>query len=111
MFQASFSCSPHAIPVCKPFIDRLLKFGSTVKGAAANHPCGDQCEKSFHLVQPRTAGGGEVEMQAGPTFWLEPALDLRALVRTVVVHDQVNILIGGEFPFQVVEEADEFPRW
>ena len=50
-----------------------------------------------------------MKVESAPAFWLEPALDLGALVCAVVIHDQVDFLIGGKVSLQVVEKTDEFP--
>ena len=88
-------------------VDGLLQFGGTVECASTDHPFRDQCKEPFDLIQPRTAGRREVEVEAASAFRLEPTLNLCALVRAVVVHDQVDFVIGGKLSFQVVEEADE----
>ena len=93
--------------MCEPFVDRLFEFVRAVKRATADHPSRDQRKESLDLVQPRTAGRSEVEMEAAPPFRLEPALHLCALVGAVVIHDQVHFLIVGQLLFQVIQKANE----
>src|SRR5687767_3544503 len=76
-----------------------------MEGAAADHASGDQGKEPFDLIQPGTAGRGEMEVESAPPFRLEPALDLCAFVRAVVIHDQVCLLVAGKFPFEVIQEA------
>jgi hypothetical protein len=77
----------------EPFVDGLLQFGSTMEGASADPPFRNQGKEPFDLIQSRTAGRGEVKVEAPPAFRLEPALRFGALMRTVVVHDQVHFLL------------------
>jgi hypothetical protein len=48
-----------------------------------------------------------MEVKRAPLFRLEPSLYLGALVGAVVVHNEVDLLIGRKLPFQVIEEANE----
>ena len=41
-----------------------------VKGAAPNHPVSDEGKESFDLIQPGTAGGGEVEVETASLLGL-----------------------------------------
>ena len=68
-----------------------------MEGSPPDHPRGDQGEETLNLIQPRTAGRGEMEVESVPLFRFEPALHLRTLVRAVVVHDEVYFLIRWEF--------------
>ena len=58
-------------------------------------------EPTLHQIEPRCAGGREVEMEAGMPR--QPALDRRGLVRGVVVEDDVDI----EGPRHLVIDADQ----
>src|SRR5262249_50641250 len=57
------------------------------KNSPAPSVFGEVAEETFHHVQPRRTGGGEVHMKT----WvpLEPALNLGVFVGGVVVADQV----------------------
>src|SRR5690242_4649387 len=48
-----------------------------------------------------------MKVEAAPLLGLQPALDSRALVSGIVVHDQVNLLLRRHLFFQVVQEPDE----
>jgi hypothetical protein len=50
---------------------------------------GEQGEEAFDLVDPRCRRRGEVHMPAGP--FREPVTDELGFVRSVVVHDDVNV--------------------
>ena len=67
----------------------------------------NQSKAPFDLIQPGTAGWGEVEMEATPFLRLPPLLHLRALVRAIVVQDQVNLQIGWNWAFEVIQKADK----
>src|SRR5208337_5288632 len=79
----------------------------TVEGSTANHSSGDQGEEPFDLVQPGTAGRGEMEAKSVPLFRLEPPLHLGAFVGAVVVHNEVYCLIGRELLFQMIQKPHE----
>ena len=49
--------------------------------------------------------GHEVQVLAGPSG--QPCLNLRMLVRGVVVHDQVNVEIGGHRRFDGAQETEK----
>src|SRR2546429_7339826 len=63
-------------------------------GAAADHTFRDQGEEAFHLIEPRTAGGGEVEIEVKVLSGFEPPLYGGALVCAVVVQNDVHLQIG-----------------
>ena len=91
----------------EPLVDRLFEFSCTVEGSSADHPASDQSKAPFDLIQPGTAGGGEVEMEATPFLRLPPLLHLRALVRAIVVQDQVNLQIGWNLAFRGDSESGQ----
>ena len=55
---------------------------------------------SFHLVQPRSAGGREVKVIAG--VLLEPRPDLRVLMEPVVIQDDVDLWSGIDGGFDLI---------
>ena len=84
--------------------------GSALMHAAAQLLFGEQTEPSppaaaLHQVQPRGAGGCEVHMEAGPLG--KPVPDQRRLVGGVVVHDQVDVEVGGHLGLDGIEEFAE----
>lgn len=63
--------------VGEPFADRRLQFG-VAKRTSADHPVGDQRKEALYLIQPRTAGGREMDMEAASALWLEVGCPTRA---------------------------------
>ena len=96
-----------AVPVGQPLIDGLFQFVGAMERSSADHSPGDQSKEPFHLIQPGTAGRGEMEVESLALFRLQPTLDFGALVGAVVIHDQVHFLIGREILFEVIQESDE----
>ena len=47
-------------------------------------------------------------MEPAAALRLEPTLNLCALMGAIVIHDQVDFLIGRELSLQVVKKPDEF---
>ena len=88
----------------KPRIDGAFEFFHTAEGATADHPFGDQGEEAFHLIEPRTAGGGEVEIEVAVLSGFEPPLYGGALVRAVVVQNDVHIQVGRNLLLHLVEK-------
>ena len=68
-----------------------------MESAAADHFVCDQAKPTLDLIEPRTAGRREMEMEAATLFGLEPALNSSALVGAVVVKDEMDIQLGREF--------------
>jgi len=85
-------------------VDSLFQFLSAVECSAADHASGDQCKEPFDLVQPGTAGGGEVKVETAPLLRLEPALHLGAFVGAVVVHDEMHLLGGRELLLEMIQK-------
>src|SRR6202012_2997491 len=63
----------------------------------------------FDLVQPGTAGGGEMEVESLALLRLQPALHLGALMGAVVVHNEMDFLILGKLLFEMIQELHELP--
>lgn len=55
----------------------------------------------FHLIEPRTAGGGEVQMQSLAFLPLEPALDGLTFVGTVIIEDEMDLQLRRDFLLQL----------
>jgi hypothetical protein len=64
----------------KPGVDGGFEFGGAMEGSAPNHAVSDEGEEALHLIEPGTAGGREVDLESPSLVWLEPPLDLGALV-------------------------------
>jgi len=62
-------------------------------------------EPSLDLVQPRGAGGDEVQLE--PRVLQQPPLDRRGLVHGKVVADQMDRQVGFDPPVDLVEERGE----
>ena len=91
----------------KPLVDGGFEFRGAAKGSAADHSAGDQRKEALDLVEPGTAGGGEVEFEPASFAGLEPALDFGTFVSAVVIHDQVNFQIRWELLLQSVKKANK----
>lgn len=63
----------------------------------------------FDLVGPGTTGGCEMKAKLLAFPGLQPTLHFGALVSRIVVHDEMNLLIGGKMLLQVIQETHEFP--
>ncbi len=71
---------------------------------------GDQREEALDLVQPGRTGRRQVRVPARTLD--QPVADHLGLVGRVIVHDQVNVEIGGHIGFDPIEEAAEsVARW
>ena len=88
------------IPFRQPFIDRLLQFSNTEEGTPSDHAIGNHAEPTLHLIQPRAAGRGEVQMEALSFLRLEPALHGLAFVGTVVIQDEMELQIRRDLLLQ-----------
>ena len=95
------------IPIGKPRTDGAFEFFHTAEGAAADHTFGDQGEEAFHLIEPRTAGGGEVEIEVAVLSGFEPPLYGGALVCAVVVQNDVHVQVGRDLLLHLVEKLPE----
>src|SRR5579885_2036923 len=92
------------VPFRQPAGYGCLQPGHAVEAAAADGLLGDQGEPALHQVEPRGAGGREMELDA--RMGGQPLLYRRVFVGPVVVADQV------QFPARVaagqrLEEGDE----
>src|SRR5712671_5694321 len=77
-------------------------------GAALDLLIGEQGKEALDLVDPRRGCRREVHMPAEP--FGEPVADQFGLMARGIVHDDVNVEIGGHMLFDGVEEAAEFLR-
>src|SRR5205823_1527477 len=72
--------------------DRGDEFFNAVKHASADAVVGEISKKTFHHVEPGSAGRCEVHVEA--RMALEPALHSRVLVRRVVVSNEMQLLVS-----------------
>ena len=85
--------------------DLAHEIGDATEGAATDRLVGNESEPAFHLVEPGSVSGGEVQVEAGP--FREPGADFRMLMGRVVVHNQVHVQFGLEARFDVAQERQE----
>src|SRR5258707_11746118 len=79
-------------------------------GAALDLLIGEQGKEALDLVDPRRGCRGEVHLPAGS--FGKPVADQFGLMARRVVHDDVDVGIGGYMFLEGVEEAAEFcARW
>src|SRR6266849_7865529 len=76
------------------------------EGSAPDPLARDLGEEALDKVQPRGAGGGEVEVK--PRMLGHPRLHGRMLVGTVVVQDQMDVAPAGGLPLDLVQEGEKF---
>src|SRR5258707_15298976 len=77
-------------------------------GAALDLLIGEQGKEALDLVDPRRGCRREVHLPAEP--FGKPVADQFGLMARRVVHDDVDVEIGGHMLFDGVEEAAEFLR-
>jgi hypothetical protein len=75
-------------------LDRLFEVADRAEHAPFQGALGEQGEEAFDLVDPRRRCRGEVHVPAGP--FREPVADELGPVRSVVVHDDVKVEVGGQ---------------
>lgn len=74
--------------------------------AASDLLVGDEGEEALHLVDPRRARWGEVDMPAWSLC--QPLANWLGLMGGVVVHHKVHVEVGGDVGFDLVQELPEF---
>src|SRR3990172_6528401 len=86
-------------------IDGADEFRDVAERAAADALAGDLTEPPLDQIEPRRSGGHEVEVV--PLMGREPRLDLRVLVRPVVIKDQVDLAPTGRGPGHPFHEGQK----
>ncbi len=87
-------------------VDLRDEFFDRVERAAADRLIGDRGEESLNEIEPGTIGWCEMHM---PTRSVrQPRLDLGVLVRGIVVHDHVDVQIGGDGLVNAAQERQKF---
>ena len=76
------------------------------RGAATNAFLGEVAKEAFDPVEPRRTGRGEVDVEAFVAG--ERAFDLRVFVRRVVVHDELEFLLGRGLAVDRAQELQPF---
>ena len=74
-------------------VNRVDQLGNVFEDASSDALVCEISKESLDHVEPRGAGGSEVDMKA-PMFG-QPTLDLLMLVGGIVVHDQMEIFLFG----------------
>jgi hypothetical protein len=74
--------------------DRGLQVGDVGEGAAADCLAGDDAEEDLHHVQPRAAGGREMQCHSG--VFAQPGFHAGVLVGGVVVADDAQRTRGWD---------------
>ncbi len=85
--------------------DRRLQLPRAAMGPPADLFFREGGKPSFDQIEPGSARGGEVHMEARPLG--QPGTDGRRFVRAVIVQDQVNIQRCGD---RVVDSIQERPK-
>ena len=82
------------------------EFVDRTKDSMAKPAFGDVAKETFHHIEPRGAGGREVNMET--LVALHPSLDLRMFVRGVVIANDVNLFIRRRIAPDQTQEPDPF---
>src|SRR5437763_3933940 len=87
-------------------VDLAFEITDGLEGTAADRLVGNQGEPALDLVEPRTVGWGEVQMETGASR--QPRANPWMLMGGVVVADQMHIETGRYVGFNVAQEGQEF---
>ena len=77
------------IMMLQEFLDRGNEIRNAFEHTASNPALSQLSKPTLDHIQPRGAGGREMEMHAGVS--LEPALHHGTFMRAVIVHDEMQI--------------------
>jgi len=91
-----------SVPVLHPAADVCLQLLDAVVMAAFQEVFGDEGEQPLHLVEPAGIRWSEVHLEPGMSG--EPRLHDGTLMGAVVVADEVNVQVGGDFLVDLGEE-------
>ena len=87
-------------------LDGLFQFLRGAMNTASQLLFGQQGKQALDLVQPRSAGRGEVDMPVRPLG--EPCSDGWGLVGGVIVHDQMDIEIVRHIGIDLTKKRQKF---
>src|ERR1019366_3656853 len=93
------------IPSLEKRLDGRLQVGYAEEDATADGLVVQVSEPPLDKIHPTGACGDEVRHE--PRIPFQPGLPLRVLVRPVVVHDQVQRNIAGEFGVEPAQESQK----
>lgn len=74
--------------------------------AAANLFFGKGSEPAFDLIEPRSRGGREMDVEARMAS--KPVPNRRSLVRPVIVHHEMNVQVSWYGSLDCAQEFQEF---
>ena len=81
------------------------EIGHAFEHSASNPALRQLSKPPLNHIQPRRAGGGEMEMHAGVSF--KPALHRRTFMRAVIVHDKMQIECSGRGLINGLQKPDK----
>ena len=87
-------------------VDGGDEFVDAAENAAANALDGEVAKEAFDHVEPRRTRRGEMDVESFVAG--EPASDLRVFVGRVVVHDEVEFLLGRGLAVNLPQELQPF---
>jgi len=82
----------------------LLQGFDGLRGAASQTLLGHVARHAFHGIEPRATGGGGVDMESRMRG--QPFAHLLVFVGRVIIHDEVNLLVGRAAFFNPAQEKD-----
>ena len=74
--------------------------------AATQSLVGNLTKPTFDHIEPRTRCGDEMQREAWVT--LQPGLDTRVFMGSIVVDDQMQLQVGGYFDINAFQEPNKF---
>ncbi len=93
------------VPFGRVAFDALDELRHLAERIAPNRLAGKDIEPDLHLIEPRSIGGGVVNVKSGTPC--QPSLDLGMLMRGVVVDDEMNIEVSGDVGLDGAQELKE----
>ena len=88
--------------------DSAFQFFDAAEDTTANALVGDLRKPAFDQIQPGTVSGREMDMETGS--FSEPVSDDGCLVRSVIVHHNVDLEPRGHVGLDGAEKFPEFLR-
>src|SRR4030081_2068992 len=87
----------------RPYFDQ---FFNAFKNTAPNPFAGDFTKPPFDQIKPGRTGRNEVQVKSLMSY--NPLLDLRMLVRGIVIDDQMQVHAGGSISVHLAEKLQKF---
>ena len=85
--------------------DRVFEVADRAEHTALEGALGEEREEAFGLIEPGGRGRRVMHVPARPLQ--EPVADQLGLMGSVIVHDDVNVEIGGHVVLDLVEELSK----